>query len=302
MSQIRRGENYTWETRRSRFIHYFDKTPPGIICPHFYVLSHANGCPYDCHYCYLQLTFRHRPGLRIFENLEDLAKEVEDWQKKTERPSLLNAGELSDGLATDHVTGLSKIIVPLFREQTRHKLLFLTKSTNIQNLLAIEPTPQVFVSFSINAPEVARLFEPAAPNPLDRLGAAKVLLERGWRVRLRLDPIVPIENWQGIYGRLADSVPTAVETVTLGSLRYFRALPNYGHRGKEIFKYASVKDGADNRIRIERNLRLEIYKFMIQKFAAGDIPCKIGLCKETQEVHDILGLAGNNQSCNCTVH
>ncbi|HHT9117676.1 MAG TPA: radical SAM protein [Candidatus Hypogeohydataceae bacterium YC38] len=293
--------DFTWATRKSKFIHYFDKTPPGVVCPHFYVLSHANGCPYDCSYCYLQLTFRHRPGLRIFQNSEDLAREVKDWLSKTERPSLLNAGELSDGLATDHITGLSKFIVPLFRGQDRHKLLFLTKSTNIQNLLAVVPTPQVVVSFSINAPEVSKMFEPAAPDPLERLEAARTLIKGGWRVRLRIDPIVPIEDWQKIYGRLADSIPTEVETITLGSLRYFRALPNYSHRGKEIFKYASLKDGTDNRIRIERNLRLEIYKFLIQKFTAANITCKIGLCKETQEVHDILGLAGNRQSCNCTV-
>lgn len=294
--------DFKWATRKSRFIHYFDKTPTGIICPHFYVLSHANGCPYDCHYCYLQLTFRHRLGLTVFQNLNDLADEVQDWLNNTEKPALLNAGELSDGLATDHLTGLSKILVPLFSKQKRHKLLFLTKSTNIQNLLAMEPTPQVVGSFSINAPEVSRQFEPSAPNPLERLQAAGQLIKHGWTVRLRIDPIVPVEGWKEIYGRLTDAILRLerIETVTLGSLRYFQSLPGYSRRGKEIFGYASTKDGSDKRIRVEKELRLEMYKSMMQKLSG--IPCKLGLCKETQELHNTLGLAGKDQSCNGTAH
>jgi len=34
--------------RHTAFIHYFDKTPEGIICPHFWVLAFANGCPFAC--------------------------------------------------------------------------------------------------------------------------------------------------------------------------------------------------------------------------------------------------------------
>lgn len=228
-----------------------------------------------------------------------MVAEVQNWLKKTPGSALLNAGELSDALATDHITGLSKALVPSFRTQDRHKLLFLTKSTNIGHLLAMEPTPQVIVSFSINAPEVSNMFEPAAPGPLKRLVAVKVLLERGWKIRLRIDPMVPIEDWKEAYGRLATALHP-VDTITLGTLRYFRALPNYSHRGKDIFKYASVKDGADNRFRVEKDLRLEMYRFMLQELSG--VTSKIGLCKETREMHELLGLPGEAQSCNCTVH
>jgi hypothetical protein len=34
---------------------YFNKTPPGIACPHFFELRWAFGCNFDCQWCYLLL-------------------------------------------------------------------------------------------------------------------------------------------------------------------------------------------------------------------------------------------------------
>jgi hypothetical protein len=104
---------YRQRRRKSNFVRLFDKTPPGIICPHFYILAHANGCPYDCSYCYLQLTFRGKTEPVLFRNLDDLNREVRQFLELPE-PSVLNAGELSDGLAFDHITRLSRSIVPMF--------------------------------------------------------------------------------------------------------------------------------------------------------------------------------------------
>ena len=44
-------------------IKLFDRTPPprkdtDVVCPHFLELKWANGCPFNCAWCYLQGTFR----------------------------------------------------------------------------------------------------------------------------------------------------------------------------------------------------------------------------------------------------
>ena len=39
----------------------------------------------------------------------------------------------------------------------RHKVLFVTKSDNIRNLLEINPHSQVIISFTLNADEVANI-------------------------------------------------------------------------------------------------------------------------------------------------
>jgi spore photoproduct lyase len=283
--------------RYSRFIHYFDKTPEGIVCPHFFILAHANGCPYECQYCYLNLTLRHYPSPTVFSNTARMFQEIRDWLLSQEKPSVLNAGELSDSLAWDEETGLSLNLVPLFADQKRHKLLFLTKSTKIKNLLHLSPTDRAIISFSVNASEVSRLFEKKSPSPLKRLDAAEKLKAAGWQVRLRVDPIIPIEDWQRHYretiGRINDIGP---DTVTLGSLRYFKNLINFARYGSEVFKYGEDQNDPDDRLRVPYDERKRIYEFFMKHLKVKNI----GLCKETADMHRSLGLPGVSQSCNCT--
>ena len=294
----RQGPHYLERKRYSTFIHFFDKTPAGVVCPHFFILAHANGCPYECQYCYLNLTLRHYPEPTVFSNTGRMFQEVREWLLAEAKPAVLNCGELSDGLAWDDSTELSRNLVPLFAEQKRHKLLFLTKSTNIANLLELEPTPQVIVSFSLNAEEVARRFEKKSPAPLKRLEAARQLRRAGWQVRVRLDPIIPIENWMVHYRAMAEAI-NAVEpaVVTLGTLRFFKTLPNFARHGTEVFRYGEDQEDPDGRLRLKPELRLSIYRFLLDILECK----KIGLCKETSEVHEKLGFPGEGQSCNCTL-
>lgn len=284
--------------RHSNFIHYFDKTPPGIVCPHFYILAHANGCPFSCDYCYLKLTLRHYPEPTVFTNTARLFQELRDWLLSREEPSVLNTGELSDSLAWDTDTSLSTNLVSLFANQSRHKLLFLTKSTVIDNLLEMEPTPQVIVSFSVNARGVAERFERGAPAPESRIDTAKKLKDAGWQVRIRLDPMIPVEGWEDDYGKIIDQInELEPEVVTLGSLRYFKNLLNHASKDTDVFSFGHNHGDPDARLRIKEEIRNEMYRFCLDRLAC----LRVGLCKETGEMHQALGLPGSNQSCNCTI-
>ncbi len=290
--------NFIERKRYSNFIHFFDKTPPGVVCPHFYILAHANGCPYFCDYCYLRLTLRHYPEPTVFSNTARMFQEIRDWLLSNERPSMLNAGELSDALAWDHETGLSANLISLFSGQSRHKLLLLTKSTNVEGILGLEPTPQAVISFSINAAKVARAYERGAPPPEKRLESAARLAEAGWEVRLRLDPLIPIEGWRDEYASMIDKInAVGPGAVTLGSLRFFRALLSHAPRGTDVFEHGVNHQDPDNRLRVPLEKRLEMYRFCLERIEAP----RLGLCKETEPVHRELGLPGMGQSCNCTV-
>lgn len=290
-----RHKPFVERVRKSPFIRLFDKTPPGIVCPHFYILAHANRCPYACDYCYLNLTFRHWPKPTVFSNTDKMLREVEKFLRKL-KPSVLNAGELSDALVWDRYTNLSRMLIPLFRQQSKHIILFLTKSTEIANLLKMEPTPQAVISFSINATEVARLFEHKSPPPLERLGAARRLKSAGWRVRIRLDPIIPIEDWQSHYLEIADAINELdPEGVTLGTIRYFAPLPNYAKGNGAVFKFATSKEGTDKRLRLTENERTEIYSLLISRLRTPEI----ALCKETEAIWQ--GLPITPCKCNCAI-
>jgi len=283
--------------RYSNFIHHFDKTPPGVICPHFYILAHANGCSFACDYCYLRLTLRHYPEPTVFTNTARMFQELRDWLLSTETPSVLNTGELSDSMAWDPATGLSGNLIGLFANQARHKVLFVTKSDAVENLLREDPTPQAIVSFSVNSSEAARRFERGAPPPEARLEAAQKLKDAGWEVRVRLDPLLPLDRWQDDYERIVERINRLEPTVvTLGSLRFFRTLVNHAPRS-EVFAYGEDHNDPDGRLRLAEPVRLAMYRFLKERLSC----LRIGLCKETEKVHRELDLPGGNQSCNCTL-
>ncbi len=272
--------------RKSPFIRYFDKTPPGIACPHFWLLSHANGCPYQCTYCYLSLTFRRRMN-EWFSNLDDLEREVAAWLEHDGR-MLLSSGELSDSLAVS-AEWLERVY-PLFARQSRHVLLLLTKSA-AGAMGAYEPNESVVVSFSVNADDVSRRHERDAPSSIERLRAAYRLRRRGWRVRLRVDPMLPVPGWREAYARVAEVVnQVQPERVTLGSLRYF---PGLRRRNRGFPGHRCERDGPDGRMRLPRSQRLAMYAWMIDRIEAP-----VGLCKE---IADIVQELNRKPECNCTL-
>jgi hypothetical protein len=102
--------------RRSPFISVFNPLR-GVVRHRFYKLVLGTECPYDCSYCYLQLTFRMAPYVRQHLNLEDLWRELGRLNRKIAKPILLNTGELADPLAVDQITGLVLVnttLVPLY--------------------------------------------------------------------------------------------------------------------------------------------------------------------------------------------
>jgi len=172
----------------------------------------------------------------------------------------------------------------------------LTKSANVRNLLNLEHNGQTIVSFSINAVEVSKRFENGAPSVSDRLEAAALCKDAGYPIRIRLDPMIPIEGWQVMYEHTVGEINILKpERVTLGALRYFPVAKVFaGKLGRDVsvFDYA-VERSVDGRLRVPRLLRLEMYRTALKRL---EVPT--GVCKETREVVRLLGL---NQICNCTL-
>lgn len=270
--------------RKSKFVRLFDKTPPGVVCPHFYELILSNGCPYNCSYCYLKLTFKGDTRPTIFTN---------DWkevEKELDRidHGVMNTGELADSLAIP--PKLLPDAMKYFSRQEKKYLLLTTKSNNVAFFDNYEPTPQVIISFSLNCEIASAYFENGAPSPQERLKSAEQLRKRGWRVRFRLDPIIEevgLANYKDICKAAADIMP---EMITIGSLRQFPGLINFAKNAPS----KGLKRSWDGRMRYSLQSRIDIYSQI-----ANWLNRQPALCKETKEVWSRLGWEFNG--CNCTV-
>jgi len=295
--------------RKAPFVRLFNKPGKGIVCPAFWVLAWANSCPYRCSYCYLQGTFRFFEEPVLYTNLGKLEEEVRAWLLDTSGPAVLNTGELTDSLALAGRIGLYRKLVPLFASPESNPsgcvLLLVTKSTEIRHLLELEPTPGVIVSFSVNAFGVAERYEQGAPHPRERLQAALELQEAGWRIRLRIDPMIPVPRWRDAYGGLAEEIVRArlrPERITLGVLRFFPAVAAVARRrgrpGQEVFSFATSRS-PEGRLRPEPSLRVEMYGFVLRRLHEVLPRLETGLCKEEKAVREAVGI--EDAKCNCTL-
>lgn len=275
-------------------VRYFDKTPVSIVCPHFWELNWAYGCPFACDYCYLQGTFRGSKAPRYPWSLNQIFFTLEEAFAEIPEPAIFNSGELADSLMNPP---LMEKIADKFEEQDRHKLLLLTKSSNIRFLLE-KPRKQTIASFSINAPDIATLWEHKTAPPTSRIEAARRLAEAGYEVRLRIDPIFPIEGWQQCYDRLLylifEKLPIGPERITLGMPRGLKKTLIYS-KNRTWAEGLTEKSGWG--LKLPGTLRRAVYTFFLEKLPAYGFPVeKIALCKETISLSRELGTGCR---CNC---
>jgi len=283
----------------------FDKTPLpkkpiDVICPHFIELKWAYGCPYDCAWCYLKGTFRFRPeGIKpVIKDYKKIELHVKKFLEEESVPEILNTGEIADSLMGENGSKpFSKFIIPIFESQKIHKVLFLTKSSNIKNLLELDSHNQVIMSFSLNAITVADKWE-KAPKVKERIEAAQKLYANGFEVRVRIDPMVPVENWEKHYIHLIDLIFDKFypERITLGSLRGLQSTIN-GCTDKSWVKYLSESSNWGKKVDI--NQRLAMYKKIISYLNEKHNYSNVALCKETKALWGILNMDYKKIKCNC---
>lgn len=279
----------------------FRTTPTDTVCPNFYVLAHANGCTFSphCSYCYLKSSFWYLGHEQAFTNTDELLHEVRRWIRRSRLESyVLNAGNLSDSLAFETVRPLVQSLIEIFHTEAEargrpHTLLLVTKGGvgECRPLLRLRPCRNVIISFSVNAPAAARRHERGAAPMADRLAAARRLKAQGWRIRIRIDPMLLGFDYRWVLDQVRGLAP---ERVTLGTLRAEAALPRFAGNG--LFARLEPPHNPKGLARYPREERLALYREAVLHLA--DI-CPIGLCEETPDVWQALGLDAASRSCNC---
>lgn len=282
-----------------KYIVKFRGMPKPIVCPAFWELRWAYGCPYGCEYCYLLGTLYGKkiiPYDTYLKRREVLERELPAFFEAVGEPTVLNSGELADSLMFEK-TELPFIpwATEIFKQQDRHKHLILTKGTSVQNLIEVGGQKNTIYSASVNPEEVWR-WEVGTPSPKQRLAVARMVQNAGYEVRVRID--FPI---RGVIPEFVDTIyrHLAPSRLTLGTPRINNArLWKYGF-------WQELKSEMDyigwGKWRYKRETSKEIYEALIDKIRAYDPEVPISLCKETEEMWGNVGLNPNNCKCNCVL-
>jgi DNA repair photolyase len=297
MSSTRRCQ---LRTRKSRFVDIFRTTPPKTVCPNFYVLAHADGCSFapQCSYCYLKSSLWYLGGKpQAFTNTRRMIAEVRRWLARSKLESyILNTGNLSDSLTFEESRPLMRALIETFRQYAAgrpHTLLIVTKGgqRECRTLFETSPCANVVASFSVNNSDAAQKHERGAALVADRLKAAARLKKLGWRLRMRIDPMIQGYDYTGITRAVKELRP---ERITLGTLRAEKNLPRFVENGL----FAGLVPASDPKslARYPLATRLALYRPAVAELRNI---CPVGLCEEMPEVWDALGLDKAAKACNC---
>jgi spore photoproduct lyase len=295
----------------SSFVGHFDGQLGSNVrcCPYYKLVPLSNGCPYYCTYCYLAYVYRKfAPFIKININYDTMFKQIRKASAGSQRKISFNMGEMLDSLALDHITNLTAMLVPFFSGFSNAYLMLLTKSNNIDNLLSVKPNEHTIVSWSLNSKHIIEQYELGTASLDERIKAAKLCQDKGYRIRFRIDPGILYPNWQAGYADLIRKTLTLTtpENITLGMLRllpgHLRLVTQaYGNRAGNLCTQKFVRGASDGKLRYLPKQRIDFYSFLIDTIRAFNRKVSISLCRETPDVWHIFKERCEPKKCNCVI-
>jgi len=306
---LRKSKRILMIGETTSFVGRFDGRLGGEVqcCPYYKLVPLSNGCPYYCTYCYLAFVYRkYSPFIKLNINYETMFKQIHKAVARSRARADFNMGEMLDSLALDHVTNLTTKLVPFMKDKPNAHLMLLTKSSNIRNLLAVEPNNHIVVSWSLNPQYIIDRYEPGTASLGQRVEAAKACQQHGYRVRFRIDPGILYPDWPDSYTSMVKLALAHVEpeNITIGMLRLLPghkrlAIDAYSAKGRQLAAQELTDKASDGKMRYHRKRRVEFYNFLIDAIRSFDKSLSIGLCRETSDVWQKLRDRCDHRKCNC---
>ena len=191
-----------------------------------YSLILGYNCFCSCTYCFIQTIFDDRTPT-LYVNTDDMVAELTAFLDR-DPAAWVSTGEYLDSFQLDDVTRTNEILIDVFRRYPGSTLELRTKIDNVAHL-PDNPPANVLVTYSLNPPEVIKRVEPGTATFERRLEMAGILYSKGYRVGLRIDPIIPTKAFAPAYRELPALVQNnlgwdKVDRVFIGALRFDGAL------------------------------------------------------------------------------
>jgi len=192
-----------------------------------YYFSHMLNCIYDCRYCFLQGMYQSAHQL-LFVNYEDFGAQIEQTAAQHAGQQVwFYSGYDCDSLANEPMTRFTDYFIPLIASIDNAWLELRTKSTQIRSMLKLQPVSHVVTAFSFSDHFSHGKLEHGVPTIARRIDAMRRLIDAGWAVGLRFDPVVYHQHYQDAFIKLLDEIFSVIDaqklhSVSLGSFRLTR--------------------------------------------------------------------------------
>ncbi len=264
-----------------RYIRPFDPWKSRLCtCPFKYTLNVYTGCDHACVYCYIT---SYIPNAFRVRTKEGLLPKLERELRKFDRRNLIALSYSSDPYPTiERDLGITRKVLELFKRYDV-RCLILTKSDIFKRDLDVLSELRCAVGITVTTVDEgkARLLEPNAPAPKDRIRALKKAKKAGIPVYARIDPIIPFYTWEDFEETL-DAL-SFVSHITVSTLklkpdskrRMFAKFPELMERLWPLYEQGERMEGY---YYLPRKLRMEIMREAEEKILERGIT--FGSCRE----------------------
>lgn len=250
-------------------------------CPHKLTFNPYNGCEHACVYCYassyIPSFYQCRPKKEVLDRLKREAKRL-----KGEIVSISNSSDPYS--STEATTGLTRRCLEIL-VKSNCRIQIITKSNLVARDHDLLSKAQSTVALTITTLDanVAKLLEPHAPPPVERLGAAEELIRRSIPVSVRIDPIIPFVNDKP-EKLVATIASIGVKHITSSTYkikpdnwgRFSVAMPATGEKIRTLYFKQGEKIGGN--ILLPKDLRFKLMKNVRDLVVAKGM--EFGVCRE----------------------
>jgi DNA repair photolyase len=163
--------------------------------PYKYDINVYRGCSHKCIYCYAQYSHEYIDGGSFFGDIyaKTNISQVLKSELMTFSPQTVNLGGVCDSY--QHAERDLKLMPEVLAELGKHNIpiVMSTKSTLILRDIDLLKSMDAQVAFTVTTMNetVAKLIEPGAPSPKERISAAAELAGNGIKTGIHLMPIIP---------------------------------------------------------------------------------------------------------------
>lgn len=198
---------------------------------HFYYTSCVMNCIFDCEYCYLQGMYP-SGHLVLFVNLEDIFTQVAALL--AEHPVYLCISYDTDLMALENITGF---VARWYDFASKHPDLTIeirTKSGAFHLFEHLKPLDNVVFAWTISPAMIIEKYEHHTASFGVRLENIRRAADLGFRVRICLDPLIYIPDFEQVYNAMIREIFARPITLMDASVGVFRVSNDYMKRMRHM--------------------------------------------------------------------
>lgn len=159
----------------------------------------------QCEYCYLNTQLGDKPYVKVHVNLEAILEQAGKYMKeRSPEITLFEGAATSDPVPVEPYTHVLKKTIEYFGQEASARFRFVTKYTDIDNLLEARHNGHTTIRFSLNTEEVIKTYEHFTAAAHLRIQAAVKLAQKGYPIGFIIAPVLIYPGWQSAYRQLLE--------------------------------------------------------------------------------------------------